>query len=363
VSKQVRENTGRLRMTPDWFSGGRNVDASHASSVERFIDALNWLRLEVGNPSLRQLAELSGSQFSKNTLDDHLSHRRVRLPPWGLVAAYVTACHKAATLTGLEAGGLGTLKEWHERYLAALTGDIGVSDPFATQVIPKDGDASVKPSPGRKERATTGLKIPSRVGSADGQVHGSSNASRDAFGVPSVNYSSGPVAFDDVANKESDDEVDVAAQGEGRWSVRWLPRKPLSEGAAKRAAVRDEESTESLSSSSEAFFEIPADLAVSLAVDTALLIIKRGLYAGSQFLIHQDRTTIGRDPACDVYLDNVTVSRVHSVIYKKSGHFSVRDAGSLNGTYINREAVTEGLLASGDELQIGVFRFLFLQGY
>src|SRR5690348_2627845 len=86
------QDTGRLRKTPDdRSSGGRLMDSRHAEAAKRLVEDLNQLRLEVGNPSLGRLAQLSRGQLSKSTLDDHLSRRRVRLPPWHLVAAYVTA--------------------------------------------------------------------------------------------------------------------------------------------------------------------------------------------------------------------------------------------------------------------------------
>jgi pSer/pThr/pTyr-binding forkhead associated (FHA) protein len=40
----------------------------------------------------------------------------------------------------------------------------------------------------------------------------------------------------------------------------------------------------------------------------------------------------------------------------------VRDVGSLNGTYVNRERIEEIALAGGDEVQIGKFRLVLLQG-
>ena len=40
----------------------------------------------------------------------------------------------------------------------------------------------------------------------------------------------------------------------------------------------------------------------------------------------------------------------------------VRDAGSLNGTYLNRQRVESSPLADGDELQIGTFKLVFLTG-
>ena len=60
-----------------------------------------------------------------------------------------------------------------------------------------------------------------------------------------------------------------------------------------------------------------------------------------------------------MFLDDVTVSRKHATIERRSGAFFVRDAGSLNGTYVNGERVEETRLASGDEIQIGMFKLAF----
>src|ERR1700733_1380087 len=55
--QRILGDSGRLRTTPDCYRG-RVVDAAHAESVDRFIGALIRLRFQVGNPSLRRLAEL-----------------------------------------------------------------------------------------------------------------------------------------------------------------------------------------------------------------------------------------------------------------------------------------------------------------
>ena len=92
----------------------------------------------------------------------------------------------------------------------------------------------------------------------------------------------------------------------------------------------------------------------------ALLLVKRGPNAGSTFLLESDATTVGRNPESDVFLDDVTVSRAHAVIERREGDaFFVRDIGSLNGTYVNGEQVDETKLASGDEVQIGMFKLMF----
>ncbi len=92
----------------------------------------------------------------------------------------------------------------------------------------------------------------------------------------------------------------------------------------------------------------------------ALLVVKRGPNAGSKFLLDKDVTTVGRHPESDIFLDDITVSRRHAELRRKDERFVVRDVGALNGTYVNRERVDETQLASGDEVQIGKFKLLFL---
>jgi pSer/pThr/pTyr-binding forkhead associated (FHA) protein len=99
-----------------------------------------------------------------------------------------------------------------------------------------------------------------------------------------------------------------------------------------------------------------------LEVGQALLVVERGPNAGSKFLIDKDVTTAGRHPESDIFLDDVTVSRRHAEFRRKDGTFFVHDAGSLNGTYVNRQRVDDTQLADGDELQIGKFKLTFYVG-
>ena len=98
----------------------------------------------------------------------------------------------------------------------------------------------------------------------------------------------------------------------------------------------------------------------ALPSGTALLIVRRGPNAGSRFLLDSDLTLVGRHPDSDIFLDDVTVSRRHAEFYRHGARFTVRDVGSLNGTYVNRERIEEAELTGGDEVQIGKFRLLFL---
>ena len=93
---------------------------------------------------------------------------------------------------------------------------------------------------------------------------------------------------------------------------------------------------------------------------TGMLVVVRGPNAGSRFLLDRDATTIGRHPDSDIFLDDVTVSRRHAEVLREEGGVRVRDLGSLNGSYVNGDRVDERALATGDEVQIGRFKLLFV---
>ncbi|MDR3360986.1 MAG: FHA domain-containing protein [Bifidobacteriaceae bacterium] len=97
----------------------------------------------------------------------------------------------------------------------------------------------------------------------------------------------------------------------------------------------------------------------ALPPTSALLVVLRGPNAGSRFLLDADSTTAGRSTKSDIFLDDVTVSRRHATFDRDGAEFAVRDLGSLNGTYVNRERVDEAVLKAADEVQIGKYRLTF----
>lgn len=97
----------------------------------------------------------------------------------------------------------------------------------------------------------------------------------------------------------------------------------------------------------------------ALRPGTALLLVLRGPNTGARFLLDAPTTTTGRHPDSDIFLDDVTVSRKHAVFQLEGDSFVVRDVGSLNGTYVNREIVDTAVLRPGDEVQIGKYRLVF----
>lgn len=92
---------------------------------------------------------------------------------------------------------------------------------------------------------------------------------------------------------------------------------------------------------------------------TALLIVLRGPNTGARFLLDDAEVTTGRGPKSDIFLDDVTVSRKHAVFAREEQGFGVRDVGSLNGTYVNKERIDQASLRTGDEVQIGKFRLVY----
>ena len=103
-----------------------------------------------------------------------------------------------------------------------------------------------------------------------------------------------------------------------------------------------------------------SELAPSEATGEASLVIKRGQKAGMRFGLDRDVTTIGRHPDSDIFLDDVTVSRRHAEVRRRGDMVELADVGSLNGTYLNRERVEATGLRSGDEVQVGKFKLVFL---
>ena len=94
----------------------------------------------------------------------------------------------------------------------------------------------------------------------------------------------------------------------------------------------------------------------------ALLVVTRGPNAGSHLALTKPVTTVGRHPNSDIFLDDITVSRRHAELQHVATGYVVRDVGSLNGTYLNRERVEESPVGNGDELQVGKFKLLFFAG-
>ena len=104
----------------------------------------------------------------------------------------------------------------------------------------------------------------------------------------------------------------------------------------------------------------PVDVGDVAAASGALVIRSGGNRTGQSFPLQGERMVIGRTPQAEIFLDDVTVSRDHAVLVRRSGAWFLDDSGSLNGTYVNRRRIESHRLDDGDELQIGKYKLTYL---
>ena len=90
----------------------------------------------------------------------------------------------------------------------------------------------------------------------------------------------------------------------------------------------------------------------------AELTIVRGPSAGERFILDIAEVTIGRDPKCEVFLNDRTVSRRHAHLSLQGGRAVIEDLGSLNGTWVDGAIVSQSDLHNGSSIQIGTFKMI-----
>jgi pSer/pThr/pTyr-binding forkhead associated (FHA) protein len=102
------------------------------------------------------------------------------------------------------------------------------------------------------------------------------------------------------------------------------------------------------------------DVSIPVAsLGTPQLMLTKGPSKGEVFYLEDFPITVGRDPDCDIFLNNRTVSRQHSIIERQGNRIIVRDNHSLNGTWVNGQVVEEAELSDGCLLQVGTFAMRF----
>lgn len=111
-----------------------------------------------------------------------------------------------------------------------------------------------------------------------------------------------------------------------------------------------------LTGATEAFEPVAAPAASS---SIPVLKVVKGPYNGQEFAMREGSFSIGRDPSCDLFLNNMTVSRLHATITITGDSARIVDEGSLNGTWVNGAVVDQAPLSSGSTLQIGTFEMVF----
>ena len=93
----------------------------------------------------------------------------------------------------------------------------------------------------------------------------------------------------------------------------------------------------------------------------ASLQVVRGPSAGVVYQLSGDELTIGRTPQCSVFLNDMTVSRLHARLHRQGGAYVLTDENSFNGVWVNNQSIESKALQDGDFIQIGTFSLLFEQ--
>ncbi len=101
------------------------------------------------------------------------------------------------------------------------------------------------------------------------------------------------------------------------------------------------------------------DLMKSARITNPVLSIIKGPQTGNTFQLNGPETTIGRDPANAIFLNDMTVSRAHAKIVRDGSNVVIEDLGSLNGTWVDGAIVTSSALHDGSSVQIGTFTLVY----
>ena len=90
------------------------------------------------------------------------------------------------------------------------------------------------------------------------------------------------------------------------------------------------------------------------------LVAIAGPLEGTIFPLGEEEVSIGRDRANQLWINDISVSRRHSVIKREGDEFELIDLGSSNGTRVNGVPIKERALGHGDLIALGDSLFLFL---
>jgi len=86
----------------------------------------------------------------------------------------------------------------------------------------------------------------------------------------------------------------------------------------------------------------------------ALLVVGAGPWIDRVYKIDKERFVIGRDPSCDVQIDNALVARMHAQVVRTSNASAIEDLYSGNGTFVNGHRVQgRVVLHENDRIHVG----------
>ena len=89
------------------------------------------------------------------------------------------------------------------------------------------------------------------------------------------------------------------------------------------------------------------------------LRVVRGPQTGNDIDLKEGTLSVGRDPQCDLFLNDMTVSRMHAEIEVGPQGCIIRDKNSFNGVWVNDRMVEVCALKPGDVIQIGAFCLIY----
>lgn len=105
--------------------------------------------------------------------------------------------------------------------------------------------------------------------------------------------------------------------------------------------------------------EDPLVVEEDIPLKTAFLRIVRGAQLQKTFQLEGGSYTVGRNPQCDIFLNDMTVSRDHASIESTNEGYRINDEHSFNGVWVNNNNVEHTILHDGDIVQIGAFCLLY----
>ena len=94
-----------------------------------------------------------------------------------------------------------------------------------------------------------------------------------------------------------------------------------------------------------------------------MLVAPLGKMKGTRWVLDKEEFVIGRDPTCDLSIQDRQISRFHARIRYIDGSYVIEDLSSKNGTHVNGSRLEEATsLQDGDEVQVALALKLIFVG-
>jgi hypothetical protein len=90
-----------------------------------------------------------------------------------------------------------------------------------------------------------------------------------------------------------------------------------------------------------------------------LVVLEPEALRGRQIELASEYLTVGREPTCDVRLDDPHVSRTHAALERRGGTVYVQDLNSSGGTFVNDAPARSAVLRQGDVVAFATVRARF----